>query len=97
MKIPLKRLILETAAELTSDKNAYGLRWTQFTSNGGIETKERFFDTERARIEFVSELEHKANFNQVVSYLDEATGTADVASYDAPLFFDDEEEDEEKE
>lgn len=48
----------------------YGLRWKETDRNDQIVTKEKDFRTEQERADFITELEGKDNFIEVVAYSD---------------------------
>jgi len=51
----------------------FGVRWTEFDRHDYLITKEKIFNSAEARDRFITKLEKKDNFNQVVAMTAEAT------------------------
>lgn len=46
----------------------FGLRWNEFNRQDRVVTKEKWFNTEKAREKYAEKLEQKDNFYGIVAY-----------------------------
>lgn len=66
----IRRLARIIHSYKNANQQEWGLRWTEFGRDDRIVTKEKLFKTEEARLKYISKLEEKDNFYEILAYSD---------------------------